>query len=87
MDKAPAIVGTIASLIIAILTAILLFKDYRDCFSKDPRVKMYARQMNKRQWLFTLIICIIAVLTLLGMISYLVFSSWDPKDFLNPSKN
>ena len=87
MDKAPAIVGAIASLIIAILTAILLFKDYRDCFSKDPRVKMHARQMNKRQWLFILIIFIIAVLTLLGMISYLVFSSWDPKDFLNPSKS
>jgi hypothetical protein len=49
MDKAPAIVGAIASLIIAILTAILLFKDYRDCFSKDPRVKMHARQMSKRQ--------------------------------------
>ena len=87
MDKAPALWGTVVSLIIAILTAILLFKDYRDCFSKDPRVKMHARQMNKSQWLFTLIIFIIAVLTLLGMISYLVFSSWDPKDFLNPSKS
>lgn len=87
MDKAPALWGVVVSLIIAILTAILLFKDYRDCFSKDPRVKKHAREMNKRQWLFTLIIFIIAVLTLLGMISYLVFSSWDPKDFLNPSKS
>ena len=87
MDKAPAIVGAIASLIIAILTAILLFKDYRDCFSKDPRVKRHAREMNKRQWLFTLTIFIIAIITLLAMISYLVFSSWDPKDFLNPSKS
>ena len=87
MDKAPAIVGAIASLIIAILTAILLFKDYRDCFSKDRRVKRNARQMSRRQWMCDLIIFIISVLTLLGMISYLVFSSWDPKDFLNPSKN
>lgn len=87
MDKAPAIVGAIASLIIAILTTILLFKDYRDCFSKDPRVKRHAREMNKRQWLFTLTIFIIAIITLLAMISYLVFSSWDPKDFLNPSKS
>lgn len=87
MDKAPALWGAVVSLIIAILTAILLFKDYRDCFSKDPRVKIHARAMNKRQWLFTLIIFIISVLTLLGMISYLIFSSWDPKDFLNPSKS
>ena len=87
MDKAPALWGVVVSLIIAILTAILLFKDYRDCFSKDPRVKMHAREMNKRQWLFTLIIFIIAVITLLAMISYLLFSSWDPKDFLNTSKS
>lgn len=83
MDKAPALWGAVVSLIIAILTAILLFKDYRDCFSKDPRVKKHAREMNKRQWLFTLTIFIIAVVTLLAMISYLVFSSWDPKDFIN----
>ncbi|WP_373435595.1 hypothetical protein [Metamycoplasma equirhinis] len=77
MDKAPAIIGVVLGLIIAILTLILLFTEYKDCFSKDFIVKNQARKIYRRQWIFTLVICIISIWMVLGMTSYLIFSNWD----------
>ncbi|SYV89978.1 Uncharacterised protein, partial [Metamycoplasma alkalescens] len=50
MDKAPAILGLVFGIVIAILSLILLLTDYKDCFSKEFSKRNQMRSIYKRQW-------------------------------------